>query len=416
MSTRLRIPEVFTPRTHTVNLRTYIPRVSLETALARSIQGSLHSVLFGESGNGKSWLYRKVFSQLGFHHKVANCANACRSKSLAKEIFASLTPPSAAKKVSFRRTREASPEEFGESGALTQEEIFDATPVDLLFEAFSRFRSNIGNGDAIIVLENLEAIFDESDLMAELGNILLLLDDPVYGQFRIKFLLVGVPNGILEYFAKTRNIESVANRLEELPKVDGLTLPMVETLVETGFNSLLQYNLSKDTLETISRHIHHVTLGVAQRVQEYCERLAYRLEDARLIFTPERLTETDGDWLGIGLRQAYTAIESHLNSKQTTVARRNQVIYCIGRMRSHQIDSNAVADTIKSEFPATAKESNMGVASILAELASSETPILRRNPKTKDYRVVDPRYLMCIRAMLFKNAATLIVEMRSFRL
>lgn len=412
----MKIQEVFTPRTATVNLRTYVPRIALETSLARSVQGSLHSVLFGESGNGKSWLYRKVFTQLGFHHKVANCANASRSRSVAAEICSCLMPKGAARKTAFSETREASASEFNASGARSQQDHFSVSRVDPLFEAFSTFRSNIGNGDAIIVLENLEAIFDDVELMTELGNILLLLDDPVYGDFRIKFLLVGVPNGILEYFAKTKNIESVSNRLEELPKVDGLTLPMVETLVDTGFNKLLKYGLSKDAVNTISQHIHYITLGVAQRVQEYCERLAYKLEDARLVFSEDRIKEADVEWLGIGLRQAYTVIESHLNSKETTIGRRNQVIYCIGRMTGHQIDSNAVTDRIKIEFPGTAKQGNMGVASILAELASSDSPMLRKNPKTKDFRVVDPRYLMCIRAMLFKSPGTAAVEKRSFKL
>lgn len=412
----MKINEVFTPRTTTVNLKTYVPRLALETALARSVQGSLHSVLFGESGNGKSWLYRKVFAQLGFHYKVANCANASRSKSVAGEIRAALIPNGSAQQTGYQEVREATDQAFQATGAVSQHDHFIVTPVDPLYVALATFRRQIGNGDAIVVLENLEAIFDDPELMNELGNILLLLDDPVYGEFRIKFLLVGVPNGVLEYFAKTKNVESVANRLEELPKVDGLTPPMVETLVETGFNQLLKFSLSNGVVSEVARHVHHVTLGVAQRVQEYCERLAYKLEDAKLVYSKERLKDADREWLGIGLRQAYTAIESHLNSKQTTVARRNQVIFCIGRMTGHQIDSSGVADKIKSEFPATAKESNMGVGSILAELASAENPLLRKNPKTKDYRVIDPRYLMCIRVMLFKNPETLVVEKRAFKL
>jgi len=88
----MKISDVFTPRTTTVNLKTYVPRSELELALSRSIQGSLHSVLFGESGNGKSWLYRKVFEGYGYHYKVANCANACRAKSVAGEIYKALMP------------------------------------------------------------------------------------------------------------------------------------------------------------------------------------------------------------------------------------------------------------------------------------------------------------------------------------
>lgn len=412
----MNISEVFTPRTATVNLKTYVPRVSLEVALARSIQGSLHSVLFGESGNGKSWLYKKVFAQLGFHYKVANCANACRSKSVAGEIYSALMPRGQAQKTGYNEVKEATIKALIADGKLSHQGQYKIAEVDPLFQALSTFRGHIGNGDAVVVLENLEAIFDEADLMNELANILLLLDDPVYGDFKVKFLLVGVPNGILEYFAKTKNVESVANRLEELPKVGSLTQPMVATLVETGFNGLLKYNLLEESIAGISQHIHHRTLGVAQRVQEYCERLAYKLDDAKLAYSPERLKEADSDWLAIGLRQAYTVIESHLNSKQTTIARRNQVIYCIGHMTGHQIDSTAITDRIKIDFPGTAKESNMGVAGILAELSTSDMPLLRKNPKTKDFRIVDPRYLMCIRVMLYKNLGTSAVEKRAFKL
>ena len=183
-------------------------------------------------------------------------------------------PRGQVQKTGYNEVKEASIKAIVADGKLSHQDLYKFVEVDPLYEALSTFRGNIGNGDAIVVLENLEAIFDDADLMNELANILLLLDDPVYGDFRIKFLLVGVPNGILEYFAKTKNVESVANRLEELPKVGSLTLPMVTTLVTTGFNDLLKFNLSETAITEISQHVHHRTLGVAQRVQEYCERLA----------------------------------------------------------------------------------------------------------------------------------------------
>jgi hypothetical protein len=411
----MKISDVFTPRTTTVNLKTYVPRSELELALSRSIQGSLHSVLFGESGNGKSWLYRKVFEGNGYHYKVANCANACRAKSVAGEIYKALMPKGFVQKTGYNETKEATAKAVFLDGKISHQGQYKVDDVDQLYVALSTFRKQIGLGDAVVVLENLEAIVDDADLMDELANILLLLDDPIYGDFKIKFLLVGVPNGVLELFAKTKNVESVANRLHELPKVGGLTLPMVETLVDKGFNDLLKYNLPSASKTEIAAHIHRVTLGVAQRAQEYCEHLAYALEDARLIYSNERLKEADKAWLSGGLRQAYTAIESHLNSKQTTIARRNQVIYCIGYMTSHQIDSISIAEKIKANFPSTAKENNMGIAGILADLAASEMPLLRKNPKTKDFRVADPRYLMCIRVMLYINPVSRAVEKKAFK-
>lgn len=411
----MKISDVFTPRNVKVNHKTYVPRSDLEIALMRSIQGSLHSVLFGESGNGKSWLYRKVFAENGYHYKVANCANACRGKSVAGEIYAALMPRGLAHKTGYNEQKEAAVKAVVAEGKISHLGQFRIEPIDQLYQALSTFRTQVGSSDAVVVLENLEAVVDDADLMEELANILLLLDDPVYGDFKIKFLLVGVPNGVLELFAKTKNIESVSNRLRELPKVGGLTLPMIETLVHKGFNELLMYNLADESKMAIAKHIHKITLGVAQRGQEYCEHLAYALEDAKLIYSPNRLQEADNAWLLGGLRQAYTVVESHLNSKQTTISRRNQVIYCIGYMRSHQIDAASIAEKIKVDFSSTAKDNNMGISTILAELADSEMPLLRKNPKTKDFRVADPRYLMCIRLMLYINPTSRAVEKKAFK-
>ena len=81
----MKITDVFTPRNHEVNLKMYVPRLEHETALLRAIQGTMHCLIFGESGNGKSWLYKKVLDQNKIIYVVANCANATRSGSIQKK-------------------------------------------------------------------------------------------------------------------------------------------------------------------------------------------------------------------------------------------------------------------------------------------------------------------------------------------
>jgi ABC-type ATPase involved in cell division len=88
MSFPIKINEIFTPRNPDVNSKMYVSRPDLEKCLYRSIEGSMHSFLFGESGNGKSWLYKKVFSEKNINYVVANCANASRKKSITDEIYA----------------------------------------------------------------------------------------------------------------------------------------------------------------------------------------------------------------------------------------------------------------------------------------------------------------------------------------
>lgn len=408
------IPEVFTPRSSKVNLKTYVPRLVLERALLRSIQGSMHSLLFGESGNGKSWMYKKVLEQNSIPYVVANCANASRLKSITNEIVNALVPSGVAQKTGYVESKEASVKALVAEGKINHQAQYKIQLDEPLEDAFLRARKEHSSGPLVVVLDNLESIFQNSERMDELADIVILLDDERYAKYKIKFLIVGVPNGVLEYFAKTKNLESVSNRLEELPKVDGLTLPMVETLVRTGFNELLRFGLSTEALREISGHIHHVTLGVAQRVQEYCEKLAYRIDDNKKLYEADLLQSADIDWLRLGMRQGYTVVESHLNSKRTTIARRNQVIYCIGKIKVHQIYSSGIIEIINSEFPETVSETNMGIGTILSELASGDSPLLKKNPKTNEYRVVDPRYIMCIRIMLRKDKNTGSVEKLSF--
>ena len=78
--------DVFTPRRTEVNSDIYIDRPLLEKELRRSLEGSLHTIIYGESGSGKTWLYKKVLDDLNAYVATANCANALRFGSLTREI------------------------------------------------------------------------------------------------------------------------------------------------------------------------------------------------------------------------------------------------------------------------------------------------------------------------------------------
>lgn len=71
---RSNIDEVFTPRRPKVNLKMYVDREDLEKELIRKLRGTQNIIVFGESGCGKSWLYKKVLSQNKIHFEVLNLA------------------------------------------------------------------------------------------------------------------------------------------------------------------------------------------------------------------------------------------------------------------------------------------------------------------------------------------------------
>lgn len=249
--------------------------------------------------------------------------------------------------------------------------------------------------------------------MDELADIIILLDDTRYAACNINILLVGTPNGVLQYFRESKISESVANRIQETRAVANLTEDQTTEIIQKGFEQL---GIEFDFMEiiTLTTHIHNVTLGIAQRVHEYCEKLAFEIEDNDWRFNEKLIAITDNKWLLEGLRYAYQTIENHLNSRDTTVARRNQVIYSIGKIKLHQFDSADIDALIRKEFPSTIPQTNMGIGSILTELSDGESSLLNKNPKTNAYSIRDPRYLMCIRAMLYKNSDSTKVAKRNF--
>ena len=409
------ISEVFTPRNAQVNLLMYVPRLKLETALLDSIQGSMHTLVFGESGNGKSWLYKKVLEQNNIAYAIANCGSASRKKSLTDEIRSVLVAEGTAQKTGYTETKDAAISAGFASAKVEHEGQFEIQQPDPLLHALEKFSSKRPGRLWVLVLDNLESIFSRSDLMDELADIIILLDDSRFAKLKVKILIVGTPTGVLDYFSRTKNLEAVSNRIEEIPKVDSLSEAMVRTLVSRGFNDQLRFGLNNAELDAVAARVHHVTLGVAQRIHEYCAKLAKLISDNREKFDAELLKKADRDWLVVGLRQSYAVVESHLNSKRTAVGRRNQVIYCIGHLHLHQFDSNDIRDRIQETFPDTVASNHMGIGTILSDLASGDNALLSKNPSTSEYRVLDPRYLMCIRVMLWLDQETKTIQKGNFQ-
>lgn len=409
---RKAVHEVFTPKKE-FNASMYVERPELERQLARSLKKNIHTFLFGESGNGKSWLFQRVLKQEEIPYIVANCGNASRQKSITSEIRSSIIDPGTATKKGYQETKQGELNLTFAKGGLSHEGQYDLEQTEPLLEAFQAFSAR-HKGKKIIVLDNLEAIFSSAELMHELADILMLLDDPRYGTHDINLLIVGVPNNILEYYSSIDNLDSIANRIQEIDRVGSLSPEQVREILIKGFKQL-EVSITEPQLSMICKHTHRVTLGIAQRIHEYCEILSYQIEDNNWNFSENLLEKADEEWLKQGFRKSYTVIESHLNSKETSVARRNQVIYVIGKIRQHSFDSNRITKLIEDEFPETIPETNMGIGNILAELASGSQPLLRKINKTREYSVTDPRYIMCIRLMLIKESKSNRVSKKRFR-
>ncbi|MCI1009913.1 ATP-binding protein [Pseudomonas oryzihabitans] len=400
------VSEVFTPRAQAPNSKTYIARPDLEKRLSRSIKGSLHTLIHGESGSGKTWLYKKVLRDVDAHVSIVNCANASLKGSILKEIDDAIFPNGKKKLTGYTEKTSAEVGAVVAKGTIDHNNSFQFSDGDTLQTAYAQLKKDSGSRNPILVFDNLEAIYSDKNLMRELANIILLLDDSRYAKFNIKFLLVGVPRDITTYFSKLENMSSVGNRIEEIPEVDCLSSIQVKELLHKGLVTELKIDIDTETEKKFSNHVFSVTLGIPQRVQEYCEKLAYSIQDSNWVASPSHLEDSDKQWLESGLKQAYQTIEGLMNEKETKAGRRNQTLYTLTKITKNSFTVSEVEDLLRQEFPTSTEGIKLAIGQILSELATQENTVIKRTAKGNGFQFTDARYLMCMRLMLRKNNFT----------
>lgn len=400
---RPKVNQVFTPRSADVT-DMYIARPELEKELKRALEGTLNPLIYGNSGTGKSWLYKKVLKDIKAQYEIANCANASRFDSLTGEIVERLLPSNSRELESIEEELHASCNTLIASGGGKSKRKYTYAKKDPLLCAFHQLRKSADNKTAVLVIDNLEAIVDNPKLMEELANIITLSDDSKYSQYNIKILIVGVPSLVLDYFSKVKNLPTIANRIYELPEVSTFRESQVSAFVENGFVSSLKVPIDKDVLDGWKSYIYQVTLGTPQRVHEFCEILGYQLEDNRWEATKELLKPATEKWIQQGLRESYVVVDSMMNDRETEIGRRNQVLYTLGTVYTHSFTSKSIGERLRKEFPKSTEGITLATNSILTSLAGKEPSIIKKTAKKNEFEFTDPRYLMVLRAMLVKNA------------
>jgi len=150
----------------------YIDRSVLEASLKKHLNGTRHVVVHGESGNGKTWLYKKVLSDLKMPYLVVNLANASRLGSL-QEAFKD-------------KVKKVLKQDY------TDQKVYDVVEREPLEALMALLRREAGRKRAVIVLDNFEQILASEKLIKELSDSIVLLDDEDYASFDIRFCIVGV--------------------------------------------------------------------------------------------------------------------------------------------------------------------------------------------------------------------------------
>lgn len=395
---RMKPEEVFTPRSAEVNSEMYVARPNLERALKMALRGNLHMIIHGESGTGKSWLYKKTFRDAGVPFIVANLANASRLGSIAAELKNIVDREGNAMKTSYEEGKSAEVNAIVAKADVSHTGQYQIGQMEPFEACLAYLSSHAHKNPAVLVFDNLEAAFTQP-LLKELADLLILCDDERYAKYKVKILIVGVPSGVKEYFYKTPHHATVANRLVELPEVARLEEEECEVLVKRGLTEKLKYSVPE--LDEVVRHVSWISDRVPQMVHEYCLELAFLSEESQTV-SQAQVSAADDAWLSKSQFYAYSVVESHMNERDTKAGRRNQTLYALSLCEGEQFKAPEVEELVRKEFPISTGGTVLNLPQMLSQLSTGGRPLVRRSPKGDAFTFSDPRYRMVLRAMLKK--------------
>ena len=402
--TRKKKPEeVFVPRSAEVDLKSYIPRNDLEKELFRAVNGSKNILLQGESGCGKTWLYKKVFAEQGINFEpIIDLAEAAKDgMTIEKVIEQTLDFGKAYIKECYKETKSAEVSAVGVAkGGLTTENGFTIreNPVERIYEKLSAKKTSV------LVLDNIEHISHSSERLIELNSLLMKIDNKNFAQYNVKILVVGTPNGVKQFYNNIDNLDTISNRLEEISEVKGLEKGTpIKNIFQKTMLDQLKYTFEDIDKRKFCNYIFEITGGIPQRLHEYCLRLCYAIEDSNgdTNFRVHKLA--DREYVRKSYSKYVTVIRKAMNSYETDIQRRNQVLFSLGKVKSQAFSSEDIKAIVKKQFKYEDSE-NIQITQSLNDLVTGDNSILTKVGDKWMFK--DIQYAFVIRLILEKNSKT----------
>lgn len=397
--------EVFNPRGK-YNPQIYVPRPSYEDKFKYGLNCEMCILIHGLSGTGKTWLTRRVLEENNIYYKIVNLAHAsnqgsiytCFKNMLAREHWTIRTNYTEKKAASIGIMGTA-------NGQLETTKSFD-TGVDYFMEflKFMTHHAREKNQTRYIVFENMETILDKKNIISELANLITLIDDEEVNAHKTKFIIIGATESIHEYFNNVLNINTIDNRIYELPEVSTLTTLQAQQLIGGGFNKL-ELSFVSDELknECIEKFI-RVTGGIPQRIHELCLNFSLSCMKQDSAITNKDIDNAIKDWVMTSLNKNYCYISKLLilNSKSNELYR-NQLLFLIAQKDTLYFTNNDIDKDFEIEFGKSSKKHRTSTR-VLNELCSQNPPLLRKTAEEyNEYSFIDFKCALCLRAILHKD-------------
>jgi hypothetical protein len=399
-----KVPDkVFTPKSFEVNNSMYVRRAELETRLVDAFPSNKFIVIHGESGNGKTWLFKKVFADEDIFYEVVNLGNASGAESLDKAFSVKLGEWGSKQKISegTASSAGAKPMGMGIDHRLDTSTSYSAkSPFHHLVEEVRRRAGN--DHRCAIIFDNFEAIVDNPKLIQELAGIILNADDESFAKYDVQLVIVGTPTNLKQTIVQLSKSAPVANRLVEIPEVARMSSDEAAQLMEQGFVSELGLVFDSDVdKQTVFDEIAWYTDRIAQHIQELCLLIAQEANRnggkiSKAVF--DKATET---WVNDTLSADIATIHGSMNARDTRIGRKNQALYALGQCKLEDFKYTDIETVLRRNFDVGG--ATLNIAQILSGFAAETNPIITRNPQADAWRFVSPKYRMAIRALLKKE-------------
>ncbi len=388
--------EVFTPRARDINQRTYVERPALENRLKDALGGQKYIIIHGESGNGKTWLYKKVLKQLRIPFHVVNLGNASAAGSIEALFEQKLGEIGHQNVVNKKTEVEGGVRPMGIGGAVKQTVEYKSWSPSAFARLLEEISFTAKGGRGILVLDNFEQVVDDPKHIKDIAGLIISADEEAIADYNVKILIVGTPNNIRHMIAKVSNAYTISNRLVEIPEVARMEVGEAYAVMNQGFERHLKYTFTVDKQE-LYKDICWKTDRIAQEIQELCLKIALEARRNRSIISREVVNAAEKAWAEDSLSHDLGTIELLMNSRDTKVGRKNQVLYCLGLHPKEDFKYSDIEKSVRQKFKVN-EAINLNIPQILASFMKAENPLLRRLPTGEGYRFVSPKLRMIIRA------------------
>lgn len=404
--------EVFTPRSANVNSVMYVNRPEHENALRRGVQTGYNLVVFGDSGCGKSWLYKKVFEDEGIFYQIVDFSSAENVDDVDIQLLEIVSEYEEWSEKERKETRSADVKPAGMGVGGQSESTFEKNEKSPFARLLASIRMAAKKKTSYLVLENLEYILDRPDIVRKIQMMLLALDDPNIGRHNVQICLVGVPSEIKEILADGNRYQTISNRVYEVPELNRLDRQSVDLLVVRGLEQQLDYNFESKTF--CCGRIAFVTYQIPQYVHDVCLHVALRAEDQHNTVNPSIVDEAVQDWIMSNSRQGVEFVRKWIMADRSAKGVRAKTMFAISRLDKHFFEASDVTDVLRKEFPKTFGGSKIQTLRTLRAMAAGGDKFLKCDSERQLFRVSTPHLRSALRICLRKKIRDEGVEVRKF--